>query len=159
MQSLQHEASEQNQRTFGESQTVCEEMHAERWHVSHELDVGNQVGEEMHVWQPQTFAGIHEEGTLFDGFHRARGSIWPSLMRESSEKLNVFSMGKPLDLFLGLGQPILSVDSQSGMIWMVRYGGSKDLHGSRLFQRWEVSHELQQRALPNSAASHSIPGK
>ena len=79
--------------------------------MSHELNVGSQVGEEMHVSQLQTFAENYEEGTPFDGFHRARGSIWPNLMRESSEKLNVFSVGKPLDLSLGLGQPILSVDS------------------------------------------------
>lgn len=79
--------------------------------MSHELNVGSQVGEEMHVSQPQTFAENYEEGTLFDGFHRARGSIWLSLMRESSEKLNVFSVGKPLDLFVDLGQQILSVDS------------------------------------------------
>ena len=127
--------------------------------MSHELNVGSQVGEEMHVSQPQTFAENYEEGTPFDGFHRARGSIWPSLMRESSEKLNVFSVGKPLDLFVDLGQQILSVGSLSGMIWMVRYGGSKDLRGSRLFQRWELSHESQRTAPPNSAASHSIPGK
>ena len=127
--------------------------------MSHEHSVGNQVGEEMHVSQPQTFAGIHEEGTLFDGFHRARGSIEPNWMHEPSVKFNVFFAGKPLDLSLDLGRPILSMDSWSSMIWMVTCVGSKDLHGSRLFHWWELSHELQRRALPNSAASRSTPGR